>query len=111
MRKQNKQPRVAFEQVLGLANALAKQESVSLHEVSSLIGYAKGTVSFWKRSGEAPELAKWAFLGRLEKAQDIPSHNSELTKEDINIMLKMVIQHGEPSKEVLILTAKLALMK
>jgi len=105
--------KVPFQQVLGLAKALATQEGCSVQESTRLIGYSNGAMSHWRKAEEAPEIAKWAYLGRLEKAPDHIklSESTGLTKEDVDSMLNLIISHGEATDSMLRLTAKLALMK
>ena len=110
MRREQKT--VAFDQVLGLARALAKQEKTSIAEAVKLTGYSNGVLNGWEKKGRAPETAKWAILGRLNKEpSDIRlGGESGLSKVDVNTMLHLIIEHGEPTERMLKLTAKLALM-
>ena len=110
MRKEQKT--VAFDQVLDLARALAKQEKTSIAEAVKLTGYSNGVMNGWKKKGRAPETAKWAILGRLNKEPDSLRLGGEngLSKVDVNTMLHLIIEHGEPTERMLRLTAKLALM-
>jgi hypothetical protein len=110
MKKEQKT--VAFDQVLDLARALAKQEKTSIAEAVKLTGYSNGVMNGWKKKDRAPETAKWAILGRLNKEPDSLrlGGKSGLNKVDVDTMIHLIIEHGEPTERMLKLTAKLALM-